>query len=105
MSLMDDIAAVGMETWFDTDLAAETVTYKGVSIPAHFIREDAEVLNASGRSERATLEVQAADVPTPANRDAVVVAGVTWYVHRIISSDGYSFLLELTRDERPVWKP
>ena len=102
MSMLDDIVSVGMEVWFDTELAAETVTYKGVSIPAHFSREDAEVLNASGRGDRAVLEVQASDVPSPAYRDAVVVDAVAWYVLRKISGDGYSFKLELYRGERPL---
>jgi hypothetical protein len=104
MSLLDDIVAVGMEAWFDTDFMASLCTYKGASIPAHFNRSEAEVMNASGRGERAELEVRASDVPTPVYRDAVVVAGVTWYVLRLISSDGFSHRLELYRDENPLMR-
>lgn len=102
MSIFDDAINDAMEVWFDTGLMASLCTYKGVSIPAHFSREEAEVVNASGRGETATLEVRATDVASPAYRDAVVVAGVTWYVLRVLSSDGYSHRLELYRGERPL---
>ena len=102
MSIFDDAVNDAMEVWFDAALMASLCTYNGVSIPAHFSREEAEVLDASGRGERAVLEVRASDVSAPAYRDAVVVAGVTWYVLRVLSSDGYSHRLELYRDESPL---
>jgi hypothetical protein len=103
MSIFDDAVNDAMEVWFDADLMASLCTYNGVSIPAHFSREEAEVVNASGRGERAALEVRASDVVTPAYRDTVVVGADTWHVMRVLSSDGYSHRLELYRGEKPVW--
>jgi hypothetical protein len=100
MSLLDDIVGLGMDTWFDTDLVAQTVTYKTVAIPAHFSRD--EVLDGSGRSDHGTLEVRASDVPVPAYQDTVVIGTETWKVLKLISSDGYSHRIELYRGENPL---
>lgn len=97
---MDDIVAVGMQTWFDTALAAQTVTYRGVPIPAHFSRE--EMLDSAGRADHGTLEVQASDVPVPAYQDTVVIGTETWKVLKMISSDGYSHRIELYSGENPL---
>lgn len=78
----------------------QSVTYKGAAVSASFQIKTEDM--SSGRSESAELIVSAADVATPAYRDAVVVAGVTWYVLRVVSSDGYSHRLELYRDENPL---
>lgn len=77
----------------------QSVTYNGSTVSASFQIKSEDM--ADGRRESAELIVSADDIASPAYRDAVVVAGATWHVMRILSSDGSSHKLELYRGERP----
>ncbi len=85
-----------------------------MGVPVAYNGADITVLNviygqsAAGavHADIAEIEVAAADVPSPQYRDAVVIAGVTWRVHRdesrglAVQGDGYTWRIPLIKDER-----
>jgi len=89
------------DIFFNTGEFAETVTYNGVEISA--LVSYGERLEDAGGAKRtkAQLRVKAADVADPAYRDTVVIGSNTFYVQNRISGDDRSWLLEISRDERP----
>jgi len=81
------------------------VTYAGqpiVALDLHFGQSAAGAVHA----DTAEIEVDATDVPAPRYRDAVVIAGITWRVHRdearglAITGDGHTWRIPLIKDER-----
>lgn len=102
MTLRDQYEA-DRSLWLGSELPwVQSVTYNGTTVSASFQIKTEEL--ADGRRESAELIVSAADVSAPAYRDAVVVDGDTWRVLRVVSSDTYSYRLELTKAENPIWQ-
>ncbi len=106
MGSFDDAAAAAMGTWFGPDMA-ETVTYNGADIPGH--TGYGQNLEAQGARDAvrgaAQLTVRRQDVPAPAVRDTVVIAGATWSVVRVVSGDAWTWRLEIERDVRAAFSP
>ncbi len=81
------------------------VTYAGQPIVALDLRFGENTTGAV-HADTAEIEVAAADVPAPQYRDAVVIAGITWRVHRdearglAITGDGHTWRIPLIKDER-----
>jgi len=87
---------------FNTDEFAETVTYSGEDISAVVDYGLDQDMGDEATVDRALLCVKQSDVSSPAYRDAVVIGTATWYVKNVKSGDGYVWVLEITKDERPV---
>ncbi|GEM_PF-3292182 len=104
MGSFADAVTAAMGTWFGSDMA-ETVAYNGADIPGHAGYGE----NLESQVERdavraaAQLVVRRQDVPAPAVRDTVVIAGATWSVVRIISGDAWTWRLEIERDVRATF--
>ena len=81
------------------------VSYNGADITALDMVYGQSAAGAV-HADTAEIEVDAADVPAPQYRDAVVIAGITWRVHRddarglAISGDGHTWRIPLIKDER-----
>jgi hypothetical protein len=94
---------------FNTNEFAQLVTYNSASIRAVVTYgEDLTVIRTGGRTRTSdavaaecTITVRVADVASPAYRDTVVIAGVTYMVERIIAGDGAVWTVALTTDARP----
>jgi len=101
MTLKTDISS-DLDTFFDTDEFAETITYAGSEIPA-IVSYDENLDERTGASVAiARISVRKSDVESPAYRDEVKIGSQTWYVRNILSGDGYVWLLGLYSQERPV---
>lgn len=103
MSLKDVMAADISAVFFNTSEFAETVTYNGTSITAiPEIGEDNRKGNtfaASGGSGIAYFTVKESDIAWPEPPDKITYKNVTWYVARVISSDGGMHRIECTARE------
>ncbi len=81
------------------------VSYNGADITALDVVYG-QSAGGAVHADTAELEVDAADVPAPQYRDAVVIAGITWRVHRdearglAITGDGHTWRIPLIKDER-----
>ena len=99
----DEAAQIMIETL--KEKMGIAVTYAGEAITALDVRYG-ESAAGQVHADTAEIEVAAADVPSPQYRDAVVIAGVTWRVHRdearglAVQGDGYTWRIPLIKDER-----
>jgi hypothetical protein len=98
-----------MSVFINTDEFATAIIYAGSSINAIVDYGNAAEDNIfqsdhpSGSTvDVCEIEVKVADVASPAYRDEVVIGSTTWYMRKIISGDGITWLLRLETDERPV---
>lgn len=91
----------------NTDEFAKEITYKGATIKAIVHYGPRRTKSDQAVSCDAWLEgVKVSDVPTPAYRDTVVIGSDTYKV--LIDDttqpegDGYSWIIDLKKGERPV---
>ena len=105
MTLAEQLAT-DLSVFFDENDFGRPVTYNGSDI---FALVDYGMNSRAENARTARVIVKQSDVPAPAYRDTVVIAGVTWRVFRdpdtevAINGDGHVWELSLIRDERPVW--
>ena len=106
MSTFQDMIASDLDNVFlNTDEFAQTITYKGASIKAivHYgpRRSSSGVISCD-----AWILVKVSDVATPAYRDPVVIDSDTYRVRvdkdTQPEGDGYTWTIDLKKDERPV---
>ncbi|MEE4112713.1 MAG: hypothetical protein V2I40_07855 [Desulfobacteraceae bacterium] len=101
-----DAIANALGVWFGSEYA-ETITYDGADISALVTYGGG---STNSVAETAVIEVKVSDVPAPAYRDAVVIAGETWRVYRdkmqeaVITGDGYTWKIPIKKDERPNFR-
>ena len=107
-------AASDLAALFSTDLPwVETVSYTpaatGVTVSCPAIvsygqaPEQVRSGGSSGLSDRAEISIRRSDVATIAYRDSIVLDGNTWQVSRVIGATAVTWLVEIRRNERPVW--
>jgi len=93
-----------LDTFYNTDELADTVIYSGEEITA--VLDYEEDLGDEGASKEAgaLLRIRVSDVSNPAYRDTVVIGSTTWTVMKVVSGDGYEWVLRISRDRRPTYK-
>jgi hypothetical protein len=107
MTFADQIAADLTAVFFNTDEFAETITFKGVTIPAIVTRQK-KINNVGTYKITAWIEVKVSDVPAPKYRDVVVIGADTFYVYQDDDvtpekdDSGLTWIIPLIRDERPL---
>lgn len=105
MTVKDTIAA-DVSLFFDTTEFAETVVYEGASIPAVVSRgasgaaNDPAAPRRSPVADTALLDLSASDVAAPAYNDSVTISGESWRVHHIVSGDGVTWTLAITKNRK-----
>ncbi len=90
--------------FFNPDEFAVTVTYNGSVIPAHVFYGEAPERGSNAHASVAKLKVLKSDVAAPAYKDPVVIDSVTWKVDRVLSGDGFTWMVEIRTDERKALK-
>lgn len=94
-----------------SDMLAKIKEYFGIEITyaaAPVVALDITYGGSVGtvHADTAEIEVDVADVPSPAYRDLVMIGSDTWRVHRddarglVIKGDGVSWKIPIIKDER-----
>lgn len=94
------------DVFFNTDEFAQTITYNGESVSAIVQygprRRSADQIVSCD----AWITVKTADVSSPAYRDTIVIGSNTYKVliddQTQPEGDGYIWVIDLKRDERPI---
>jgi len=97
-----DLLSSDLARFFNADEFAETISYNGSNVPAIFAYSENPDDVGDATQAVAEIYVKTSDVAAPNYRDVVIIGATTWYVRRIKEGAGYTWLLELYRNERPI---
>ena len=109
MSTFTDMIASDLDGVFlNTDEFAQTITYNGSAIKAivHYGPRRIKGKDQAVACDAWLEGVKVSDVAIPAYRDTVVIGTTSYKVHIADDAqpegDGYSWTIDLRRDERPI---